>query len=107
MSESQVTPSKVQVRLPQTAFAFKGYDESNLGRSRELLAHPRFGPIVEPYLREASQVCANITGVPCDLPARVREGRETTVDSYADPSGCFRCCRVARLCCGYSSKIGC
>ncbi len=42
--------------LPATAFAFRGYDRTNLGRTPELLAHPVYGSIVEAALRERSEV---------------------------------------------------
>jgi len=34
-------------RLPTAALAFRGYNVVNLGRTPELLAHPRFGATVE------------------------------------------------------------
>jgi [acyl-carrier-protein] S-malonyltransferase len=40
-------------RLGYTAFAFRGYNTTNLGRTSELLAHPAYGPVVERYLVEA------------------------------------------------------
>jgi [acyl-carrier-protein] S-malonyltransferase len=64
-------------RLPQTAFAFGGYNVTNMGRTPELLAHPVYGPIVAAYLREASQVYAEVVKQPVDLVARMREGRES------------------------------
>ena len=45
-------------RLGFTAFAFRGYNTTNLGRTTELLAHPAYGPIVERYLVEASAICS-------------------------------------------------
>ena len=71
-------------RLGAAAFIFRGYNTTNLGRSGELLAHPAFGPVVEPYLKEASETCADVIGAPVDLAARIRRGEETSLDSYAE-----------------------
>jgi [acyl-carrier-protein] S-malonyltransferase len=71
-------------RLAATAFFFRGYNTTNLGRSTELLAHPAYGPIVEPYLKEAGQICADVTGQPVDLVGRVRRREETDLNCYAD-----------------------
>ena len=49
-------------RLSSTAFIFRGYNVTNLGRSGELLAHPLYGPVIEPFLKEAREVCAEATG---------------------------------------------
>ncbi len=76
-------PLDLKPRLHNTVFAFRGYNVSNHGRSAELLAHPKFGPRVEQMLREAGEVCADLTHQPCDLVARVREAHPTTLDTYA------------------------
>ena len=36
-----------RTRLSQAAFAFRGYNITNLGRTPELLAHPAYGRVVE------------------------------------------------------------
>jgi len=71
-------------RLGSSAFAFRGYNMTNLGRSPELLAHPAYGPVLARYLNEASAVCSDVMKRPIDLVARVRERRETTIESYAE-----------------------
>ena len=58
-------------RFPSVAFAFQGYDLATLGRSRELLAHPQFGPVVETYLARASAVCNEFNGKRTDLRQRI------------------------------------
>jgi [acyl-carrier-protein] S-malonyltransferase len=75
-------PNGWQRRPSSTAFAFRGYNTTNLGRSAELLAHPAYGPIVERWLGESSAVCADVVGRPIDLAARVRRGEETTLATY-------------------------
>lgn len=75
----------LQGRMSRTAFAFRGYNVTNLGRTPELLAHWAYGPIVEAYLRSASELCADIIKRPVDLVDRVRAGRETTgLAEYAE-----------------------
>lgn len=71
-------------RLGSSAFAFRGYNTTNLGRSPDLLAHPAYGPVLARYLTEASAVCSDVMKRPIDLVARVRERRETTIESYAE-----------------------
>ena len=72
-------------RLGNTAFAFRGYNVTNLGRTPELLAHPTYGRMVEAHLREASQLCADIVKRPVDLVWRVCAGQETRgLEDYAE-----------------------
>ena len=35
--------------MDEAAFAFRGYNVTNLGRTPELLEHPAYGPIVEKH----------------------------------------------------------
>ncbi|MEO2017437.1 MAG: ACP S-malonyltransferase [Fuerstiella sp.] len=68
--------------IPNSAFAFRGYNVTNLGRTPELLRHPTYGPIVEQHLREASEICADAMQMPIDLVQRVREEKEATLKEY-------------------------
>ena len=83
-SSDLMTPKELKARLPRAAFAFRGYNVTNLGRSQELLAHPRYGARVEECLQQASRVCSEITGRDVDLVDRVRHARHTTLETYAD-----------------------
>jgi [acyl-carrier-protein] S-malonyltransferase len=69
-------------RLPNTAFAFRGYNVENLGRSRELLVHSVYGPYLAESLGKASAVCADVVGRHVDLVQRVLDGREATLEEY-------------------------
>jgi [acyl-carrier-protein] S-malonyltransferase len=71
-------------RIANTAFAFRGYNITNLGRTPELLEHPSFGPTVERWLTEASEVCAESIDRPVDLVNRVRQRQEAGLDDYAE-----------------------
>jgi [acyl-carrier-protein] S-malonyltransferase len=66
------------------AFAFRGYNVTNLGRTPELLAHWAYGPVIEDWLRQASDICASVTRRPVDLVDRVRRREETQLESYAE-----------------------
>jgi len=92
-----MTPDELKNQLPQSAFAFRGYNVTNLGRSHELLNHARYGPIVEEYLTRASEVCAEITKRKVDLVSRVRRKRETTLRSYADAIAMVVAMEIAQL----------
>ena len=70
--------------LPKTAFAFRGYNVTNLGRTPELLEHPAYGKIVAEKLIEGSQIATQVLGRDVDLVQRVRAKEETTLESYAD-----------------------
>ncbi len=83
--------------LRSTAFALRGYNVTNLGRSREFLTHNVFGPIVREHLAKASQTCSQITGRKTDLVARVRRGRETTLKTYTDAIGLIVAMEMAQV----------
>lgn len=77
--------SDLKARLRTSAFAFRGYNVTNLGRTPELLAHPRYGPTVAAVLDEASQIAEAVLGRPVDLRARVQDQRESQdLSSYAE-----------------------
>jgi len=69
-------------RIRSAAFAFRGYNVTNLGRSRELLVHPAYGATVKSYLDAASEICANVVGRKIDLAGRIERSEETSLDSY-------------------------
>src|SRR5437016_2284776 len=72
-------------RLGSAAFAFRGYNVTNLGRTPELLAHSAYGRIVEAHLAEASELCGDMIKRPVDLVRRVRDCRETRgLNDYAE-----------------------
>ncbi len=75
---------EMATRLPNTAIAYRGYNETNLGRSDELLARPDYQSTVGRYLTEASEVCSEVVGRQVDLNRRVEQREETTLDTYAE-----------------------
>jgi [acyl-carrier-protein] S-malonyltransferase len=90
-------PEQLKARLSTAAFAFGGYDVTNLGRSDELLAHHAYGPIVREELERASRAYTEITGRPMDLVGRVAARRETTWETYADAVVLVLATEVAQL----------
>ena len=68
--------------IKNTAFAFRGYNVTNLGRTPELIRHRTYGPIIEKYLRLGNEICADVLDVSIDLVRRVREGKEPTLEEY-------------------------
>jgi [acyl-carrier-protein] S-malonyltransferase len=90
--------NNLQSRLGRAAFAFRGYNVTNLGRTPELLAHPVYGGIVATHLGEASQLCADVVKRPVDLVSRVREKRETRgLEDYAEDVALIVAVEIAHL----------
>ncbi|HEX5470709.1 MAG TPA: hypothetical protein VFW73_02430, partial [Lacipirellulaceae bacterium] len=77
-------PNSLQSKIGTTAFAFRGYNVTNLGRSPELLAHPTYRATVQRYLQRGSEICAEIIGRRVDLVAAVSQQREYGLDQYAE-----------------------
>jgi [acyl-carrier-protein] S-malonyltransferase len=73
-------PSKIAT----TGFAFRGYNITNLGRTKELLDQPVYGPTVRRYLRRAGEICAEVVGRPADLIHFVVENKEPGLEQYAE-----------------------
>lgn len=78
------TEPTFEERIPTSAFAFRGYNVANLGRTGELLGHPAYGPIVEKHLNEASSLYESVTQRTTDLTAIVRSGIEPDLDGYGE-----------------------
>jgi [acyl-carrier-protein] S-malonyltransferase len=83
--------------LPHAAITFRGYNQTNLGRSCELLAHSRYGRIVNRFLLEAQQVCCDHLHRQVDLVKRVRRNEETTLESYAEAVAIILAMELAHL----------
>src|SRR4029453_16195223 len=74
----------LQSKIANTAFAFRGYNVTNLSRTPELLAHAVYGPTVRRYLQRASDLCGRVTGRPVDLVGRVERREEPDLAHYAE-----------------------
>jgi [acyl-carrier-protein] S-malonyltransferase len=69
-------------RIRSTAFAFRGFDVENLGRSVEFLDHPVYGPIVGRVLAEASELCSDSINTQVDLASHIRAGARDSLNFF-------------------------
>ena len=69
--QHDVTRDDLKKQITTAAFAFRGYDASNLGRGPELLEHPVYGPFMRTMLDRASVVAGDVLKAKVDLAARV------------------------------------
>ena len=76
-------PVELSNVLKNAAWAFRGYNVTNLGRTPELLSHPAYGETVKATLHEASEAASETLGRKIDLIARVRQKKETTLRTFA------------------------
>jgi [acyl-carrier-protein] S-malonyltransferase len=84
-------------QLPHAALAFRGYNVTNLGRSRELLDHGVYGPTVEKHLRSLSPVTAETLQRDVDLVRFVREGKERQLETYGEALSLIVAMEMAQL----------
>ena len=84
-------------KTSETAFAFRGYNITNLGRTRELLEHPAYGNTVERYLLQATRICSEVTGHPTDLLWRVRNNKEPSLESYGEALALVMAAELAQV----------
>ncbi len=71
-------------QLGTTVFVFRGYNVTNLGRSAELLSHPRFGGYLVRRLQQCGNVASDVVGREVDLVKRVARREEPDLAAYAD-----------------------
>lgn len=71
-------------QLSTTAFVFRGYNVTNMGRTPELLNHPRFGGYLAKRLEQCGEIASDVMHRPIDLLGRVSRGEETNLDTYSD-----------------------
>jgi [acyl-carrier-protein] S-malonyltransferase len=84
-------------RIANTAFAFRGYNITNLGRTPELLSHPAYGATVRRYLKRCSEICSDVTGRGVDLAALVTQKIEPGLDHYAEAIGLIFAAELAQV----------
>lgn len=92
-----MTESELNARMDSAAFAFRGYNVTNLGRTPELLEHPAYGPIVEKHLKEAAEIYTAATMQRVDLVKRVRLREETSLETYAEAVSLIVSVELAQL----------
>jgi [acyl-carrier-protein] S-malonyltransferase len=84
-------------QMSHAALAFRGYNVTNLGRSRELLDHGLYGPTVERHLQELSPVTAETLKREVDLVRFVREGKERSLETYGEALSLIVAMEMAQL----------
>lgn len=92
-----MTPKEFAERLPDTAFAFRGYNFTNIGRTAELMADPRYCEPVERYLRRAEAVFRGVLNRQVELVERVRRGEDTSLETYAEAVAIIVAVEMAQL----------
>jgi [acyl-carrier-protein] S-malonyltransferase len=85
--QRQVARDELRKRITAAAFAFRGYDATNMGRSHELLQHPAYGPVVRATLDSASALCSDVLGRKVDLAARVLSREPSTLETFVPDIG--------------------
>lgn len=90
-------PTPLANPLPESALAFRGYNQTNLGRTPELLAVPAYRACVEKRLSEASVLCEQAVGGRVDLVARVTDRREAGIDAYGEAIALVFAAELAQL----------
>ncbi|MEN0110223.1 MAG: ACP S-malonyltransferase [Planctomycetota bacterium] len=85
------------LRPATSALAFRGYNQTNLGRTPELLARPAYRPYVLARLEEASALCADASGRSVDLAALVADRIEPRLDRYAEAIALVFAAELAQL----------
>ncbi|MEM7313396.1 MAG: ACP S-malonyltransferase, partial [Planctomycetota bacterium] len=79
---ASLTPDQLRAEISTTAFAFRGYNVTNLGHSPELMEVAPYRPIFEKYLKRGAAICSEVSGKPVDLIARIANREETCLDTY-------------------------
>ncbi len=83
--------------ISTTAFVFRGYNVTNMGRTPELLNHPRFGGYHAKRLEQCSQIASDVLHRRIDLLGRVSQGEETNLDSYSDAIALIMAVEMAQV----------
>jgi len=91
------SPLELNKRLTQTAFAFRGYNVTNLGRTPELWKVDAYRPVLEKWLRVGGDVCQQALGRTTDLVARVVGKLEADLDHYAEAVALVMAVELAQI----------
>jgi [acyl-carrier-protein] S-malonyltransferase len=84
-------------RIDRAALAFRGYEVGNFGRSRELIDHPRYGPVVRRVLGQAARICADLCGQSTDLIDYIRAGKSADLKTLPQDNAMIVALEVAQL----------
>lgn len=84
LTTTTIMADQITGQLSTTAFVFRGYNVTNLGRTPELLNHPRFSGYAAKRLEQCGQIASDVLHRPIDLLGRVSRAEETDLDTYPD-----------------------
>ncbi|MHC5540465.1 hypothetical protein ACYOEI_19765, partial [Singulisphaera rosea] len=84
-------------RIESTAIAFRGYDVTNLGRSREFVDHEVYGPTVRRTLDHVSGICSEVLHDKVDLAEYIRAGEKTSLTTFPHDIGAIVGMELAQL----------
>ena len=94
---SDLEPIDLEQKLSRTAFSFRGYNVANLGRTKELLADPAYGPVVRKHLDQASDMAADALRRRIDLAERVENDSEPDLSTYGEAIALIMAASLAQL----------
>ncbi len=84
--------------IGKTAFSFRGYNVTNLGRTPELLAHRVYGAEVAKVLAVVGKIGSEVLGRRVDLVDRVRQKRDSAdLTTYAEDVALIVAVELAQL----------
>lgn len=83
--------------VPRSAFAFRGYNITNLGRTPELWQVDAYRPFLQRWLEVGSDVCHQAHGQRSDLVARVVGKLEADLEHYAEAVAMVMAVELAQL----------
>ena len=94
---STAPASDLKPALEKTAWAFRGYNVTNLGKTTELMKVPQYTTIVTEVLETVSQLASAILRKKIDYVSQVEEERETTLETYPEATGLILGIELAQL----------
>jgi [acyl-carrier-protein] S-malonyltransferase len=92
-----VSPGDLRSCIATCAFAFRGYEERNVGRSAEILAHPVYGPIASNTLKVASEICSEVRRERVDLEAQLRARAGSSLTTFVEDAASIVAMEVAQF----------
>jgi [acyl-carrier-protein] S-malonyltransferase len=87
----------LRVGIADSALAFRGYNISNLGRTRELLAVPAYAGVLREELARFSEICSEYSTTCVDLAALVEAHAEPPLERYAESIALIVAVEMAHL----------
>jgi len=83
--------------ITETAFAFRGYNLTNLGRTDELLAHDAYRGIMADELKRFGNLASDLLGRRINLKQRVDLQTESGLENYAESLALIMAVEIAQM----------